>query len=55
LDTTAWQDELSASAEQLLQKGLSKRDAAAALAILLGVRKREAEQIVRTAAARLVD
>ncbi len=48
-------DEASAGAEKLLRKGLSKRDAAAALAILLGVPKRVAEQTVRAAAQRLVD
>jgi 16S rRNA (cytidine1402-2'-O)-methyltransferase len=48
-------EEAAAGAERLLQKGLSKRDAAAALAILLGIRKRTAEEIVRAAAGRLVD
>lgn len=47
--------ELSGTAARLLAKGLSKRDAAAALAVCLNVRRRDAERIVRAAADRLVD
>ena len=49
----AGRPDAAAAAERLLGRGLSRRDAATALHICLGVPRREADQIVREMAARV--
>jgi len=48
-------DDAGEAAQALLDKGLSKRDAAAALMVCMGVSHREAERIVRATAERSAD
>ena len=51
-DEAARRPDAESAAGALLDRGLSRRDAAAALHVCLGLPRREAERIAREAAAR---
>ena len=53
LDAEGSRPEPAAAAQRLLARGLSRRDAAAALHVCLGMPRREAESLAREVAAEL--